>query len=306
MGEIGKSRELDELLSRMAPGEPPGVGAPDDVRALAELAGRVQRALDVQGPTESFAAITEARLLNLLRSQRPAARRSAAPRAPRRSWAWRPALAGLAVVVALLAAGTGAAYAAEGALPGEALYPVKRGIERVRLALSNTPQDETELMTLFAGRRLGEAHALIAAGLPDEALRALAEYESSVDALLALAGGLPAEAAGPALQQLDEQLNRHDEILEQVGAQLPEQARDALEQARERSAHGREAIRRLREGEIPSGGPPVAPPGLSSPDDEDVKGEGPPWGEPGPPGGEPPHGPPPWVTPGPPFLPFLR
>lgn len=305
MSEAWKARTLDEHLSHAQNGAPAAARARGqdaaDVQALADLAVRVHSALAVPGPDESFVAVTEPRLLNRLRPRRTTARRPAVPRAPRQVWAWRPVLAASALVLALLGVGTGAAYASESALPGQALYPLKRGIEQARLALSATPQGDADLLSLFAGRRLGEAQALIAAGLPEQALRALGEYEGNLDALLGVAGGLPEDEVEAALQRIDEQLARHDEILELVGVGLPEQAQGAVERARERSAHGREVIRRLRQGEAPGSGPGVAPPGLSSPDDEDPKGAGPPWGDGEPPGGDAPHGPPPWVTPGPPF-----
>lgn len=62
-----------------------------------------------------------------------------------------------ALVVAGLGGGTGVVYAAQGSLPGEALYPVKLGSENVRLALTLTSDKKGELNLELAERRVEEA-----------------------------------------------------------------------------------------------------------------------------------------------------
>lgn len=62
----------------------------------------------------------------------------------------------VALVVAGLGGGTGMVYAAQGSLPGEALYPVKLGSENVRLALTLTPDTKAEVNLELAERRVEE------------------------------------------------------------------------------------------------------------------------------------------------------
>ncbi|MCB0217930.1 MAG: hypothetical protein KDH92_14910, partial [Chloroflexi bacterium] len=66
-----------------------------------------------------------------------------------------------ALLIALLVAGTGSAFAAGRALPGESLYPVKRGIERVRLALATDDAARQALIDALTRERLNEVVTLM-------------------------------------------------------------------------------------------------------------------------------------------------
>lgn len=78
------------------------------------------------------------------------------------------------VVVALLVValvGSGTAYAAEGALPGEPLYAVKINInEKVRVALAASPAVKAQVHAALAERRVEEAETLAARGALDAAI----------------------------------------------------------------------------------------------------------------------------------------
>jgi len=76
----------------------------------------------------------------------------------------KPMFATIAAIV-LLALGGGTSYAAENALPGEALYPVKVGInEEVRAAFAFDDEKKAEWQAERAERRLEEAEKLIEEG----------------------------------------------------------------------------------------------------------------------------------------------
>lgn len=67
--------------------------------------------------------------------------------------------------IILVFAGTGAAFAAQGALPGDLLYPVKVGItEKVEGALAFSDGAKASFETSLADRRLTEAETLAAEG----------------------------------------------------------------------------------------------------------------------------------------------
>jgi hypothetical protein len=70
-----------------------------------------------------------------------------------------------AATAAVLLGGTaGIASAAQGALPGEALYPIKRGIEDARVGLATSPGAEGRQLLAHATDRLAEVQGLVAAG----------------------------------------------------------------------------------------------------------------------------------------------
>ncbi|MBO1414627.1 DUF5667 domain-containing protein [Streptomyces sp. FH025] len=87
-------------------------------------------------------------------------RRRAVRTAPRGRWSRRFAIGGL---VAGLAVGSlaGAAAASGNALPGDALYGMKRGLEGLRLDLADSDAERGELLLDNAATRLGEANALV-------------------------------------------------------------------------------------------------------------------------------------------------
>ena len=68
---------------------------------------------------------------------------------------------GVALVLVLML-GSGTSYAAEGALPGDILYPIKKVVnEGVRGALAVSPQAQVAWQTERASRRLAEAEKLV-------------------------------------------------------------------------------------------------------------------------------------------------
>ncbi|MGQ9888110.1 MAG: DUF5667 domain-containing protein [Aggregatilineales bacterium] len=83
-----------------------------------------------------------------------------------------PALTGLArlaaavaiVMLALLGTGGGAVVASENAVPGEALYPIKRLWEEIVLALAPLTGERDAIWLWIAQRRLDEAETLAARG----------------------------------------------------------------------------------------------------------------------------------------------
>lgn len=102
----------------------------------------------------------------------------------------------------VLALGSGsAAYAAEGALPGDTLYPVKVGVtEPIRTALQATPAEKASWEMTLATRRIDEATALAAKG----------SLSTSTEAVLAARFEASATAA--------------DEAVAEVGTSSPDEA----------------------------------------------------------------------------------
>ena len=196
-----------------------------DLRPLVQLASDLRRSF----PEASVAPAGRrvwARLAPRLESARPSRR-------PAWRHVLRPAyvLASLAVVFAL-GLGTTTAFAAEAALPGDALYPLKRGVEKARLVFSITPGADARLVSSFADRRLAEVEALIALERWVDVETALAAYPEAIDDLTDLD---PTQA--------EAQLSRHLEVLERVRSGAPASAQAGLERALDHAANGRRQVR---------------------------------------------------------------
>lgn len=89
----------------------------------------------------------------------------------------RPHRLGTAAAAALVVVGgtTGVAAASQGALPGDGLYNVKRGIENVTSVFSTSDADKGGRLLDRAGTRLHEVEALTAAGADSERITSTLE-----------------------------------------------------------------------------------------------------------------------------------
>lgn len=133
----------------------------------------------------------------------PAADAFAPARPKRRRTAWLVA----ASTGFLLMGGVGAASASEGALPGDVLYPIKRGIEETRLALAGDELSKGRLYLRQADRRLQEAKALQEQGRGHEAAGPLADMAADLRSgasTVAAASGPEADEAAQALKSFAE------------------------------------------------------------------------------------------------------
>lgn len=89
----------------------------------------------------------------------------------------------LAVIIALTASGSGVSFAAQNAIPGETLYPVKLATERARIAVTPGKKTKAELHLDFASRRLNEIEQLIEqnGGAQEAISETLTRYENELD-----------------------------------------------------------------------------------------------------------------------------
>ncbi|HUY62788.1 MAG TPA: DUF5667 domain-containing protein [Candidatus Paceibacterota bacterium] len=140
---------------------------------------------------------------------------------PYQSWLRRP-MPAIAAVLILILIGGGTSYAAEGALPGDALYPIKVNVnEPIQEALAFTPQSKAAVAANIAVTRLDEAQQLAAAGklstttavMLDANLQAHVTQADSAAAALAKSDPL---AAAETQSSLDARLNAHRDILQAV------------------------------------------------------------------------------------------
>ncbi len=245
--EEHEARKLEEILAgRVPPGEDlPG----EEVRALASLAGEVRRALEPEGPRPGWVTGTGRRLARAFAARRRAAQ-------PRRSWLprfvlARPAWALAAFLLAVLLLGTtaGMVQAAEGALPGDALYGVKRSLEEVRLLFSLSPEGDAALLATFLDERLEELERLLEEGRLEDLDLAEAAYLETLERAREAAESLDLEDEG--LTFLEDMLAHHSLRLQAVAEKVPPEARPAIERAMERSLRSRQVLEQLRQGGSP-------------------------------------------------------
>ncbi|MFH2103100.1 MAG: DUF5667 domain-containing protein [Chloroflexota bacterium] len=159
---------------------------------------------------------------------------------PRQRIGWVRVVVASAVVVFLaLGALTGAAAAADAAVPGDALYPLDRYLEDLRLSSVQDPADAAALLLEFADERLQEAEDLAAEGAQEQLAVALEAYDQTVADLakaVGSTGGADQQALG---KLLDQALSTHEERLLEIRAQAPEQALPGLDRAIEASQNAR-------------------------------------------------------------------
>ena len=145
----------------------------------------------------------------------------------------------IAVVLAVSALGGGTAYASQGSLPGDVLYPVKLGTEQVRLILADDATD-AELWLEFANSRVGEMSALAERGRPENIDIAVNGYGEA----MAMATQKMEEASGKGLGITDVSevvalaTSKHLEVLEGLLVTVPDEAVPGIQTAIDASQTG--------------------------------------------------------------------
>jgi tetratricopeptide (TPR) repeat protein len=213
---------------------------------LLQTALAAHEELKPAGPTQDFRTNSMKRVLNLIRAQ---SRQSQSKAIRRPRWSWKPAytLASLLIAITLLAGSFGVAYASGEALPGDTLYGVKRGLERVSLAFSTSAAGDSRLLLQHAESRLAEVQQLIELKRQEHLGAALSAYEDTVAQALENAGS-NLEALG----DLDDALEKHQQVLQEVMENAPEQALPGLSRALEHSQQGKKIVDQILQGADPS------------------------------------------------------
>jgi hypothetical protein len=252
------SKILDACISRIWAGEATIEEClrmyPEHAEQLAPmlaLAVEAHTSMAPQKPKPSYVKASRQRILKRLpkRLQDSTARRVA--RKP--AWQLKPAQAFLSLMLALsvLAVGVGVVQASATALPGDALYGLKIGLERARLALSLNATDDVELLTRRADTRLEELQSLIGQGKNGALGLALDGYGQALSDLTDLATTTDPEIIPGSLEHVLARLVKHQEILAIVLEQVPPSTQPAIEHAMQQSSHSQEVIQQLHQGGNP-------------------------------------------------------
>jgi len=146
----------------------------------------------------------------------------------------------IAIVLALSAAVGGTAYASQGSLPGDTLYPVKLATEQVRMALPGDDATKAERALGFAETRIEEIQALAESDGAQHLGLAADEYDDTMDLVLSRLKRASREGtmAGNVTVALADATARHLSLLDKIYDMVPEQAKPAIAHARNVSRTG--------------------------------------------------------------------
>ncbi|MCJ7667324.1 MAG: DUF5667 domain-containing protein, partial [Anaerolineae bacterium] len=247
---------LDESLERLRKGEKLESWAEEEIEPLLEVASRMEEISTP--PREAFVEDLERRLVEKARALQRARRRSLWDRflipifSPGRARRWA---AVLAVILALVLASAGTAIAAQGSMPGDPLYPVKRVTERLGLLVVRDLPGKTHLRLEFTRRRAEEIEALYDRG-QDVEEGILVELAAETEETLEEIEVAPEGNRERLFEKLVDLTERQQEVLQRVYDRVPEQAKPALLRALEVSRRGHE-----RATEAIQQGRPEVPPG---------------------------------------------
>lgn len=227
-----RAEEFAALLEHPQPA--PGSA---DQRALLELVAALRATPDVE-PRPEFTADLRARLMVaadtlLVPTTEPApsaeTRRLTLPPAQKRR---DRRLAALVGGLALAGATGSVAVAAQDALPGEALYPVKRAIEDVRTGATSGDADRGAALLATAATRLDEVTALSRGGAPLEDLAVADALEDFGEQATEASGLLLGDHARNGTERSVARLRDFDAAslarLEALEPRVPPAARDEL------------------------------------------------------------------------------
>ena len=157
--------------------------------------------------------------------------------AQRRGTAWttrwlRPAIGiGIAGLVLIAGAGTAAADS----LPGDPAFALKKAVEDVQVAFTFDDVERVQLLAQITDRRLSELQQV--AERSDKAPTASQEYADAVTRFRAAVDALqlaaPQDKADAAQGVADAARDKHDAVLDVIEPKVPDQAKPALERAKE-------------------------------------------------------------------------
>jgi hypothetical protein len=231
---------LDELKAGLSQGQ-------QELQSLLALAQSLDL-LEPDSASPAFVRNARIRIWNRIRANQEPSRR-ATPRKRSLRLTWQRAFAGVFLALLLVFSGLGVASAS--ALPGDALYNLKRGFESVQMALAFSQGQQAGLLAQFAQERVDEIDALSQLDRPDDLTQALDDYSQTMDDFLSLSTTL-GDDLGDDLDEVQNAFSHNIEVLQAVQQRVPDVAQDAIQQAIERSNHGQAVLEILEQGGNPS------------------------------------------------------
>jgi hypothetical protein len=175
---------LDECLDRVIKGEPVGACLSRYPDYAAELEPLLRTAVDTR---EAIAIRPRPEFRERAGYQFQAAIREIESKGSRGFFRWQVRwVAPVAVVIAVLLAGSGTVAAASNSLPDGPLYQVKLATEAVQLALTPSALGKAELYVRFADRRVDEIIKMADKGKVEQVEKATERMNSQLIAMASL------------------------------------------------------------------------------------------------------------------------
>jgi hypothetical protein len=231
--KLGVSRQAEQLEALLE-GRLPAEEADADLRTLANLATQVQQ--ERPGPVvdlteDARLSMRERLLADIAELEAPATERVAAAARPRVRRAMSSAKAGLATGLASAMIGSaGVAMAAQEALPGDALYNLKKTTETVRMTLAGDSAQAGRLDLRFAEERLEEVLSGIDRNPDHLLIEGLVEMDRhSVSGSERLVEIAERRGEHELLVEVDQFVDRQSEALVEAFGRLPVQVRPHAE-----------------------------------------------------------------------------
>ena len=132
----------------------------------------------------------------------------------------------------VVAGGAGTVAAASGTLPGDALYPVKRATEQVRVAFESSDVKKAELRVAYAERRADEISTLIGRGETRHVEETPRDLNAELAAAAKIASAIENPQAVEGLQvALQHSASRALQKIQVAMAEAPKEKREAAAQA---------------------------------------------------------------------------
>jgi hypothetical protein len=222
----------------------------EETRSLLKLVQSVHSHLKTHDPSSEFEKAAKQRVLKAIRQRRDSQsipRRGV--RQPR--WVFQPSTVLIATLLAFLLLLSSTGIASADALPGESLYSIKRGIEEARLFITIQSEGDAVLLVEFADERIIEANLLADTGRAEDIKIALEAYVDLIDRLESLAIHSD-EISTLTFSGMGELMGHQADQLVQLEERLGDAAPSVLDDAIEKSTHGKEVLEYKEQGGNPS------------------------------------------------------
>jgi len=226
-----------------------------ELEPLLRIALSIKETPDIR-PSNAFKIRARVNLMEHIHASQAVKKTSkSAPRAGiGQTWyaGWlKAATIAIAAILAISILGAGTAYASQGSIPGDTLYPVKLGTEQVQRVLTTNDVEGVNLELKFADTRLEEMES-VARKRPGEIPVAVTGYERSLDMAIARAeevknSGAPAGV----LETVAMAISSHLFVLDELEDSVPEVSRDSIGSAREIAIHEHMKVLRMMAQEDP-------------------------------------------------------
>ncbi|MFC1952596.1 DUF5667 domain-containing protein [Chloroflexota bacterium] len=158
------------------------------------------------------------------------------------------------VVVALIVFSTiggGTVYASRDSLPGDTLYPVKLGTERIRRTFTTDDVDRVQLELVFSNTRLREMEAL-ANKKSSKIDKSIREYEKNIGKAIEKVEQLRDDGAPDNMSEtVASAISEHQSILDRIEINVPEEAKPSIRNIKERNSNNQAGILRILAREDP-------------------------------------------------------